>query len=75
MKLRHFPGVGESPCQHSHYATIVEALTEAEIYQQGTADCPSCLRRMVEKHGVLVEIFQGRLAVLESAPLSREEAP
>lgn len=75
MKLNHFSSVGEAPCQQSHYATIVEAVAEAEVYQQGATDCPSCLRRMVEKHGALVEIFQERLAALESAPLPREEAP
>jgi len=51
-------------CLHSHYVTIVEAHKDVEIYQHGDVACPSCLRRMAEKHAALAEVFRARLATL-----------
>ena len=48
-------------CLRSHYAAIVEAHKEVEIYQLGDVDCPICLRLMAEKHEALAEVFRGRL--------------
>ncbi len=52
-------------CSKSHYAAIVEAQKDVEVYQLGDLDCPDCLRRMVEKHEALVETFRARLLKLE----------
>lgn len=49
-------------CLQSHYAVIVEAHKDVEIYLNGDADCPSCLRRMAEKHEELAKVFRSRLA-------------
>ncbi len=57
-------GSGDQLCQTSHYAAIVEAHKDTEIYQLGDVDCPSCLRRMAEKHEALAEIFRARLAAI-----------
>lgn len=51
-------------CAESHYVTIVEAHRAVEIYQRGDVDCPSCLRRMVEKHGALLDVLRERLRAL-----------
>lgn len=51
-------------CDQPHYAVIVEADKDVEIYQRGDVDCPSCLRRMVEKHEAIAEIFRTRLAAV-----------
>ncbi len=51
-------------CLQSHYAAIVEAHRDVEIYQLGDVDCPSCLLRMAEKHEALGEVFRARLAAL-----------
>lgn len=57
-------------CAQSHYAAIVEAYKDVEVYQLGDVDCPSCLRLMAEKHEALAEVFRARLAALE-APVRR----
>jgi hypothetical protein len=54
-------------CLQTHYAAIVEAHKDVEIYQLGDVDCPSCLRLMAEKHEAVAEIFRARLASLESS--------
>jgi len=51
-----------SLCEQSHYAVIVEAQKDVEIYQLGDLACPSCLRHMVEKHEALVEVFRTKLS-------------
>lgn len=53
-------------CDQSHYAVIVEALKDVEIYKQGEIDCPSCLQRMADKHAQLARFFRDRLAALTS---------
>ena len=55
-------------CLQSHYAAIVEAHKDTEIYQRGDADCSSCLHRMAEKHEALVEVFRSKLAAIGGAP-------
>lgn len=52
-------------CLLSHYAAIVEAARDVEVYQLGDVDCSCCLRRMAEKHEALAEVFRARLAALE----------
>lgn len=54
-------GSGEALCKTSHYAAIVDAQKDVEIYQLGDVDCPSCLRRMADKHQEIAEVFRGRL--------------
>jgi len=49
-------------CQKSHYAAIVEANKDVEIYQLGDDECPACLRIMVQKHEVLADMFRSWLA-------------
>jgi len=51
-------------CLQSHYAAIVDAQKDVEIYQLGDLDCSSCLLRMAEKHEALAQVFRGRLAAL-----------
>jgi hypothetical protein len=51
-------------CAQSHYATIVEAQKDTEIYQHGNDDCPACLRRMVSKHEQVAQVFRDKIAVL-----------
>lgn len=58
----------ERLCEQSHYVTIVEARKDVEVYQLGDVDCPACLRRMVAKHGTLVDMFRSRLATIWSPP-------
>lgn len=48
-------------CLSSHYAAIVEAQKDVEIYQYGDLDCADCLRRMVDKHSALAAVFHARL--------------
>jgi hypothetical protein len=55
-------------CSQSHFATIVEAQEDVEVYQHGDLDCPACLRCMVDKHGALVDMFRARLAKIWSSP-------
>jgi hypothetical protein len=54
-------------CTRSHYAAIVEAQKEVEIYQLGDLDCPDCLARMADKHAALAEVFRGKLAAIGGA--------
>ena len=49
-------------CETSHYAAVVEAHKDVEIYQLGDVDCPSCLRRMADKHQAIAAVFRARLA-------------
>jgi hypothetical protein len=51
-------------CQQSHYAAIVDAQKDVEIYQLGDIDCPACLARMADKHAALAEVFRDRLTKL-----------
>ncbi len=51
-------------CLQSHYAAIVEAQKDVEVYGLGDADCASCLRRMIEKHEALAQMFRDRLAAI-----------
>lgn len=51
-------------CGQSHYAAIVEAQKDVEVYQLGDVDCADCLRRMAEKHEALAEVFRARLTAL-----------
>lgn len=55
-------------CLQAHYAVIVDAYKDAEIYQRGDADCASCLHHMVEKHEALAEVFRSKLAAFGGAP-------
>ena len=57
-----------SVCALSHYAAIVDAQKDVEVYQLGDVDCPICLRRMVEKHEALADVFRARLALLTTEP-------
>lgn len=59
-------------CLRSHYAAIVEAHKGVEIYQLGDVDCPSCLRRMAEKHEAIAEVFRARLLALPPIKLCSE---
>lgn len=59
------------PCTQSHYAAIVEAAKDVEIYQLGDADCPYCLRLMASKHEQIAKIFRDRIATLEASMLIR----
>ena len=54
-------------CAQSHYAAVVEAIKDVEIYQLGEVDCPICLRLMADKHEQLAKIFRDRLAVFGGA--------
>lgn len=58
-------------CAQSHYAAIVEAQKDVEIYQLGDLDCPECLRHMAEKHAALAEVFRARLVVPTEAKRCR----
>jgi len=49
-------------CQESHYAAIVEAGKDAEIYQLGDDACTACMRIMMHKHEVLADMFRSWLA-------------
>lgn len=53
--------------QKTHYAVIVEAQKDVEVYQRGDLDCSDCLRRMVEKHVALAEVFRAKLAAIGGA--------
>jgi hypothetical protein len=55
-------------CLASHYAVIVEAHKDAEVYQRSDADCPSCLTRMVERHQAIADVFRARLAAFGDTP-------
>lgn len=51
-------------CTTSHYASIVEAKKDVEIYQHGDDECPTCLRLMAAKHDQVAQIFRDKLAIL-----------
>ena len=59
----HSVGAGKL-CTQSHYAAIVDAQKEVEVYQLGDIDCPDCLTRMADKHAALAEVFRARLTAL-----------
>ena len=52
-------------CATSHYAAIVDAKKDVELYQLGDIDCSSCQHRMADKHAALATLFQARLAAAE----------
>jgi hypothetical protein len=56
-----FRGGEKQLCHQSHYAAIVDAQKDVEVYQLGDVDCPDCLRRMAEKHEALAATFRARL--------------
>lgn len=58
----------EQLCLRSHYAVIVEAHKAPEIYQRSDDDCPSCLRRMADKHLEIADMFRARLIAFGEAP-------
>jgi hypothetical protein len=49
-------------CQQSHYAAIVDANNDVEIYQLGDDECPICMRVMMQKHEILADMFRSWLA-------------
>ena len=51
-------------CEKAHYAAIVDAVKDVEIYHLGDIDCPSCLRRMADKHEAVAAVFRARLSDL-----------
>jgi hypothetical protein len=51
-------------CLQSHYAAIVQAVKEVEVYQVGDLDCSSCLRLMIDKHEALAKVFREKLAAI-----------
>jgi len=55
-------------CLQSHYVAIVDAQKEAEIYQHGDVECPSCLHRMAAKHQAIADVFRARIAAIEEVP-------
>ena len=61
-------GPEEQLCETSHYAAIVEAQKDVEIYQLGDVDCAICLRRMADKHQALSDMFRSRLVEIGDAP-------
>lgn len=61
-------------CARSHYAAIVDAQKDVQIYQLGDLDCADCLRRMVDKHAALIAIFYARLASLCGKPTESPRA-
>lgn len=63
-----FQSHGGCLCAQSHYAAIVDAKKDVEVYQLGDVDCADCLRRMAEKHEALAEMFRSRLNALIPKP-------
>lgn len=61
-------GREEQLCLRSHYAVIVEAHKDSEVYQRSDDDCPSCLRRMADKHQEIADMFRARLIAFGEAP-------
>lgn len=61
-------GSEEQICETSHYAAIVEAHKDVEIYQLGDVDCANCLRRMADKHQAIAEVFRARLTAIGETP-------
>ena len=56
-------------CLESHYAAIVEANKDVEVYQLGDDECPICMRIMMQKHEIVAEMFRSWLA--DPSPQSR----
>ena len=56
------------PCTQSHYAAIVEADKDVEVYQLGDDACAICMRLMMEKHEVIADMFRIWLAASPSDP-------
>lgn len=56
------PSSDDQLCGTAHYAAIVDAVKDVEIYQLGDVDCPSCLRRMADKHEAVAGVFRSRLS-------------
>lgn len=61
-------GPEEQICETSHYAAVVEASKDIEIYQLGDVDCPICLRHMAAKHQAIADLFRARLVEIGEAP-------
>lgn len=61
-------GPEEQVCEKSHYAAVVEASKDIEIYQQGDVDCPICLRHMADKHQAIADLFRSKLAEIGEVP-------
>ena len=57
-------------CSESHYASIVEAAKDVEVYQLGDDECPACMRLMMQKHEVMADMFRSWLAAKPSDPRS-----
>ena len=51
----------DARCAQSHYAVIVDAQKDVEVYQLGDVDCSDCLRRMITRHEAIAEVFRERL--------------
>ena len=66
-----FLGPEDQLCQQSHYAAIVDAQKDVEIYHLGDVGCPDCLRRMAAKQPALAEVFRSRLVALLGSDVSR----
>ena len=63
-------GPDDRLCATSHYAAIVDAKKDVELYRLGEVDCSSCQRRRADKHAALAALFQARLAAVEqTAPV------
>lgn len=62
MADEHAHPVDGRRCTESHYAVIVKASKEPEIYQLGDVDCPVCLRWMADQHEQLAKVFRARLS-------------
>jgi hypothetical protein len=58
-------------CAQSHYAAIVDATKDVEIYHLGDVDCQSCLQRMADKHAAVAAVFRERLSNLAWAREAR----
>lgn len=58
------------PCLQSHYAAIVEAHKDVEVYQLGDDECLACMRLMAEKHEIVADMFRSWLA--NPSSLSRQ---
>ena len=55
-------------CPESHYAAIVEANKDVEIYQLGDNECAICMRIMMQKHEILADMFRSWLANSSADP-------
>lgn len=68
-------GPEDQLCLQSHYAAVVEAAKDVEVYQLGDVDCSNCLRLMAEKHEELAKVFRSRLAALSTRRCRIYDAP